>query len=336
MNFLERAWYESRPWLYLLWPCSMLFRGLTAFRRRRQRAGARRLGAQPVVVVGNITVGGAGKTSLLIALARELKRRGFSPGVVSRGFGAAAAAYPLTARADSDPAACGDEPVLIAASTGCPVVVDPDRPRALAHLLSACDIDLALSDDGLQHYRLHRDIEIAVVDGARMFGNGMCLPAGPLREPKQRLLEADLVVVNGEPAAALDLPAAPHRAQMEPLALVNLATGEERPFAGTPFQAGAVLQLVAGIGNPQRFYDLMRRLPYPAARIEFPDHHRFGAEDFDGGRIDMRQPVVMTEKDAVKCRRFARANFWALRAEMKLPREFIEELLEKIERSGKL
>ena len=233
---------------------------------------------------------------------------------------------------------CGDEPALIAASTGCPVVVDPDRPAALAHLLAEYDIDLVLSDDGLQHYRLHRDIEIAVVDGARMFGNGMCLPAGPLREPRRRLGEVDYVVVNGEPGKALkalESPVPSYQVAMAPHSLINLASGEERPFAGAPFHIGHTLQLVSGIGNPQRFHALMENLPYPLARIEFPDHHKFTAEDFAGERIDTHQPIVMTEKDAVKCRRFATPNFWALRAEMKLPPKFVEDLLQKIKRPGK-
>ncbi|MCY3688888.1 MAG: tetraacyldisaccharide 4'-kinase [Gammaproteobacteria bacterium] len=330
MSFLERAWYEERPWLYLLWPLSMLFRAVAAYRRRRHSAGASRLGKQPVIVIGNITIGGTGKTALLIALARELKQRGMSPGIISRGYGATAANYPLAVEADSDPDECGDEPVLIAASTECPVVVDPDRPAALAHLLVEHKVNVVLSDDGLQHYRLHRDIEIAVIDGARMFGNGLLLPAGPLREPRQRLHEVDFVIINGEAADALELPIPQYEAAMEAHSLVNLATSEERSFTGAPFHVGNTLQLVSGIGNPERFYALMESLPYPLARIEFPDHHKFSEEDFAGERIDAHQPIVMTEKDAVKCRRFASANFWALRAEMKLPPEFVKALLKRI------
>ncbi len=330
MNFLARAWYEGHPWLYLLWPFSLLFRGLAAARRKRQSAGAKRLGKQPVIVIGNITVGGAGKTALLIALALELKERKFSPGIVSRGYGASANSFPLDVTADSDPDECGDEPVLIAASTGCPVVVDPDRPAAVAHLLAEHKVNVVLSDDGLQHYRLHRDIEIAVVDGARLFGNGLPLPAGPLREPRQRLHEVDFVIVNGEPAEELEVPVPQYQATMEPHSLVNLASGEERSFAGAPFHVGHTLQLVSGIGNPERFYALMENLPYPVARIEFPDHHKFSAEDFEGERVDIHQPIVMTEKDAVKCRRFATANFWALRADMKLPPAFVKDLLKRI------
>ncbi len=330
MNFLARAWYEGATWLYLLWPFSLLFRGLAAARRKRQSAGAKRLGKQPVIVIGNITVGGAGKTALLIALALELKERKFSPGIVSRGYGASSGSFPLDVTADSDPDECGDEPVLIAASTDCPVVVDPDRPAAVAHLLAEHKVNVVLSDDGLQHYRLYRDIEIAVVDGARLFGNGLPLPAGPLREPRQRLHEVDFVIVNGEPAEELEVPVPLYQATMEPHSLVNLASGEERSFAGAPFHVGHTLQLVSGIGNPERFYSLMENLPYPLARIEFPDHHKFSAADFEGERVDIHQPIVMTEKDAVKCRRFATANFWALRAEMKLPPAFVKDLLKRI------
>ncbi len=333
MKALQRAWYERqpRPWLYLLWPLSLLFRAAAVWRRRRQQARARPRGEAPVIVVGNISLGGTGKTALLIALAREFRRRGFAPGVISRGYGANSGAFPKLAQADSDPAECGDEPVLIAASTGCPVVVDPDRNRALERLLADFKVDLVLSDDGLQHYHMHRDVEIIMVDGERGFGNGLTLPAGPLREPVRRLGEADFVVVNGKPDAAFKVPVPLHHVAMEPDTLVNLRSGEERHFDATAFPAGDVLQLVCGIGNPERFFRLMRRLPNPVAEFEFPDHHRFRAEDFAGGEIDPGRPVVMTEKDAVKCREFARDNLWALRAEMKLPRELIEALLQKLE-----
>ena len=330
MSFLERAWRRSSPWLYLLWPLSLVFRALAALRRRRGRARARGAAAAPVIVIGNISVGGTGKTSLLIALAIELRRCGFSPGVISRGYGATAGEFPKAVGADSDPFACGDEPVLIAASTGCPVVIDPDRGRALAHLLRHGGVDLALSDDGLQHYALHRDIEIAVVDGAAMFGNGLCLPAGPLREPRKRLNEVDMVVVNGKAASPLELPVPQFRVEMAPKGFVNLRSGAEKPFTGAPFQLGDTLQLVCGIGNPERFFQLMRRLPYPLTRIEFPDHHRFRPEDFADPRLDPRQPIVMTGKDAVKCRAFAPANCWELRAEMELPEEFVDHLLRRL------
>ncbi len=330
MSFLERAWRRSSPWLYLLWPLSLVFRALAALRRWRGRATTRGNSAAPVIVIGNISVGGTGKTSLLIALAIELRRRGFSPGVISRGYGAATADFPQAVGADSDPFACGDEPVLIAASTGCPVVIDPDRGRALAHLLRHREVDLVLSDDGLQHYALHRDIEIAVVDGAAMFGNGLCLPAGPLREPRRRLNQVDMVVVNGEAGVVLDLPVPRFRVEMTPQGFVNLRSGAEKPFTGAPFQLGDTLQLVCGIGNPERFFQLMRRLPYPLARIEFPDHHRFRPEDFADPRLDPRQPIVVTGKDAVKCREFAPANCWELRAGMELPVELVDHLLRRL------
>jgi len=330
MKWLQGAWHDGTRWLYALWPVSMLFRGLATLRRRWLQGSARRLGRQPLIVVGNISVGGAGKTSLLMALAQELQGHGFSPGVISRGHGGRNAVFPLSVTADSDPAICGDEPVLIAANTRCPVVIDPDRCRALQKLLADHAVDLVLADDGLQHYRLHRDLEIAMVDGSRMFGNGLCLPAGPLREPPQRLREVDLVVVNGAPVAPLDLPVPVFQAEMQALALVNLHNGEERQFHGRPFAADSTVQVVSAIGNPDRFFALMQKLPHRLARIDFPDHHPFSAKDFASGRIDPQQPIVMTEKDAVKCRKFATANFWVLRATMTFPPALLEALLGKL------
>ncbi len=332
MGFLRRAWRESAPWLYLLWPLALFFRLLATVRGYWQSRGARRLGPQPVIVVGNINLGGSGKTPTLIALAAELRRRGFRPGIISRGYGARARAFPLLATADMDPLECGDEPALIAAATGCPVVVDPDRRAAAAHLLAEFKVDVVLSDDGLQHYRLHRDIEIALVDGAGGLANGLCLPAGPLREPPRRLREVDFVLLNGAAAKPGRWPVSPYRVAMEPLGFRNLASGELRPFDAAAFPRDERLQLVSGIGNPRRFRELMGRLPNPLDHIEFPDHHRFVRADFAG--IDPRRIIVMTEKDAVKCRAFARENFWALRAEMDLPREFFEALMRRLASPG--
>ncbi len=348
MRYLERAWYENHAWLYPLWPLSLLYRLLAACRRWYQSAAARCPGKQPVIVIGNISVGGAGKTSLLIALARELKGRGYRPGIVSRGYGASAKRFPLLVEADSDPGLCGDEPVLIATRSACPVVVDPDRPAALAHLLDNFEVDLVLSDDGLQHYRMHRDIEVVVVDGARRLGNGMCLPAGPLREPAKRLREVDLIVVNTPPngphaptggekqsaaVAALAGPVPVYHASMEAHCLENLVNGEKYPLAGAPIAGATALQAVSAIGNPRRFHAMLESLPCAIVPIDFPDHHRYRPQDFRGPRIDPRLPVVMTEKDAVKCRHFAEANFWVLRADMVLPAELIEDLLQRIEQA---
>lgn len=323
MNFLDRAWYGGRRWPLLLWPLSTLFR-LACLPRRRWLEGRRPPGAgrPPVVVVGNLTVGGTGKTPLVIALMRRLKEDGWRPGAVSRGHGGRPERRPTTATADSNAAQCGDEPVLIAARTGCPVVVDPDRARALAWLTATGDVDVVISDDGLQHYRLPRDVEIVVVDGRRLFGNGLCLPAGPLREPVSRLKEADLVVCNGAPARPLPALRDAHVMEVAPVLLVNLATGEERPFGGAPFSEGTRLEAVAGIGDPRRFFDSLDRLPYPRTERAFPDHYPFTEADF----ADTSRVVVMTEKDAVKCRAFARDSFWCVSTETRLPPALLDAL----------
>jgi tetraacyldisaccharide 4'-kinase len=333
MSFLERAWHERAGWLILLWPVSVLFQALTAIRRAAQQSKQRPAYlTAPLIVIGNISLGGTGKTPLLITLSQELQKQGFKPGIISRGYGGDAPSYPLAVNSDSDVSQSGDEAFLIAGKTGCPVYVDPDRSAALQALLLHEDVDVVLSDDGLQHYNLYRDLEIVVVDGQRLFSNGFCLPAGPLRESMNRLKEAQHIVVNGEPAREIPQLAGASKMQLEPRSLVNMVSGEKRPFAGAPFNMGNKLQAVSALGNPQRFYALLERLPYQVEIFSFPDHHRFTADDFEQEGIDMHQPVVMTEKDAVKCRQFAKNNFWYLSVEVNLESQFFERLTEDIRR----
>ena len=196
MSRLENAWYERAWWLYLLWPVAMPFQGL-GYCRRMLQASDPASNKVPVVIVGNLSVGGTGKTPIIMALSNYLKSNGINPGIVSRGYGGNSKSYPLVVDAQSDSAIVGDEPKLIASACEIPVVVDPDRRRALEYLLAQHEVDVVLSDDGLQHYRLPRDYEIVVVDGARLFGNELTLPAGPLREPLSRLRSVDCVIVNG-------------------------------------------------------------------------------------------------------------------------------------------
>ena len=333
MSFLERAWHERAGWLILLWPVSVLFQALTAIRRAAQQSKQRPAYlTAPLIVIGNISLGGTGKTPLLITLSQELQKQGFKPGIISRGYGGDAPSYPFAVNIDSDVSQSGDEAFLIAEKTGCPVYVDPDRSAALQALLLHEDVDVVLSDDGLQHYNLYRDLEIVVVDGQRLFSNGFCLPAGPLRESMNRLKEAQHIVVNGEPAREILQLAGAIKMQLEPRSLVNMVSGEKRPFAGAPFNMGSRLQAVSALGNPQRFYALLERLPYQVEIFSFPDHHRFTADDFEQEGIDMHQPVVMTEKDAVKCRQFAKNNFWYLSVEVNLESQFFERLTEDIRR----
>jgi len=331
MSFLERAWHKRAGWLVLLWPISLLFQALTRIRRAIQQSKEHPAYiTAPVIVIGNISLGGTGKTPLLITLSQKLQVQGFKPGIISRGYGGAAFSYPFAVDSDSDVHESGDEAFLIAEKTGCPVYVDPNRCAALHALLLNEDVDVVLSDDGLQHYKLYRDLEIVVVDGQRLFSNGFCMPAGPLRESMARLNEVQYIVVNGEPTKKIPQLAAADKMQLEPRFLINMVSGEKRPFSGAPFNMGNKLQAVSALGNPQRFYALLGRLPYQLETFSFPDHHNFTVADFEKQDIDMHQPVVMTEKDAVKCRQFAKNNFWYLSVEVNLESQFVERLIEDI------
>ncbi|MDF1766120.1 MAG: tetraacyldisaccharide 4'-kinase [Gammaproteobacteria bacterium] len=347
MKWLERAWYANAPWLIVLWPLHAVFVALAAWRRRRLTAAAEPYPV-PVVIVGNISVGGTGKTPLLIALVKHLQAKGLRPGVVSRGYGSKATSFPVSVTASTAVDESGDEALIIARQCGCPVVVDPDRVRAVNRLLAMGDIDVILSDDGLQHYAMSRDIEVVVVDGERRFGNGLCLPAGPLREPAARLADASLVVVNGgrtesaktrevltangvhwassEQAPATQSGVEPVEGfgiRVEPNCFVNVVSGEKRPYQGAPFKMGSHLHAVSGLGNPQRFYALLEELGHKVTKHSFPDHHRFTQEDFSRLGLEANQPIVMTEKDAVKVGDFAQENYWFLTIRMKLPTRFL-------------
>lgn len=313
---LARAWYRGHPALWLLLPLSVLYGAVVAVRRWLYRTGVLasvRVGV-PVIVVGNVTVGGTGKTPLTLALIERLRAAGFRPGVVSRGYGGKAG-YPLRLDATTPPAAAGDEPVMLHRRSGVPLVVDPVRSRAARHLLANSDCDVVICDDGLQHLALARDIEIAVVDGTRGLGNGHLLPAGPLREPARRLAQVDLVVVNAEGG---DWPGA-HRMRLLPDALRPVAAG-----AGMPPRPGDRVHAVAGIGNPARFFLQLESLGFVVVRHAFPDHHAYAAADLAFGDA---LPVVMTEKDKVKCEGIAPANAWYLPVSAKLPEPFYESLM---------
>ncbi|MFM1897374.1 MAG: hypothetical protein RLZZ385_2448 [Pseudomonadota bacterium] len=335
MSSLEQAWYRRDGWLLLLWPIALLFQLLAALRKALQGGGRKPAGDElPVIVVGNISVGGTGKTPLIIELANALKVVGLRPAIISRGYLSKAPHYPFLVKPDSDPVECGDEPLLLCSRTECPVVIDPDRVRGLHYIrteLAHLNCDVVLSDDGLQHYAMRRDMEIAVVDGARLFGNGMCLPAGPLREPVSRLERVEHIVINGENSQTADYPQLARAVTMRyvPRFLINQVSGEKKPFNGAPFHIGSTVHAVSGIGNPRRFYDMLTRLPYQLERHEFPDHHGFTEADLN--TIDDHQPIVMTEKDAVKCRDFAKPNYWYLSIEVNLPPAFMETVVREIQ-----
>jgi tetraacyldisaccharide 4'-kinase len=314
---LEQVWYGDDKLGLVLTPLSWLYRFGIAARKIAYGSGlipVKRF-AVPVIVIGNITVGGTGKTPLTIWLANHLREKGRRPGIVSRGYGARGSTKPQQVRPDSNPALVGDEPVLMARRTHCPVAVAANRVRAVQGLLEHYDIDVIISDDGLQHLQLHRDLEIVVIDGDRRFGNGRCLPAGPLREPPGRLQSVDLVVANGRPGKGEHL--------MEYVSgdLCSLC----RPGERLEIQSlrGRTVHAVAGIGNPSRFISALRRAGLDVIKHIFPDHHPFVKADLDFGD-DL--PVVMTEKDAVKCEHFASNRCWYLPVQASLAETFIFRL----------
>jgi tetraacyldisaccharide 4'-kinase len=309
---LTQLWYGKASGAALLAPLAALYGAVMHLRRRAYERGLlRRYGAgSPLVIVGNLTVGGTGKTPLVAWLARELQTRGYRVGIVSRGYGSGArTARLVTAQATWQEV--GDEPLWLAQSTGCPTAVGHDRVAA-ARLLSAAGMNVIVSDDGLQHLRLAPDCRIVVVDGERVFGNGRLLPAGPLREPVSELSRADAVVVNGAAASALRLEGGPARAapliemQLVASIAVALAGGAKRSLDSF---RGARLHAVAGIGNPARFFRALRAFGIDVIEHAFADHHALVASDLDFGD-DL--PVLMTEKDAVKCRLFADARLWSV------------------------
>jgi tetraacyldisaccharide 4'-kinase len=300
MHWLERHWYRRTPVSVALLPLAALYCLVIALRRLAYRLRilpSTRLRV-PVIVVGNITVGGTGKTPLVVWLAQLLHANGYRPGIVTRGYGGQASTWPQHVRAHSDPLMVGDEPVLIARAAGCPVLADPDRVRAARLLLEQYKCDVVISDDGMQHYRLVRDLEIAVIDGQRRFGNGWCLPAGPLREPVSRLQSVDARIVQGTPMAG--------EWGMTLASQGVHGVGGSHTSSIEGFR-GKTVHAFAGIGNPTRFFDQLRALGLQVIEHPFPDHHVFQAADFPFGG---GHEVIMTEKDAVKCERLGIAAWY--------------------------
>jgi tetraacyldisaccharide 4'-kinase len=339
-RWLENEWQRLGGGALVFLPLTLVFRVLVAVRRLlyRLRILPAWRARVPVVVVGNITVGGSGKTPLVIAIVERLRARGWNPAVVARGYGrvprreqdplGVVRVYPELAT----PEHFGDEPVLIARRANVPVFVSPDRPAAARSLLEVhADVDVVVSDDGLQHYALGRDVEIAVVDAERLYGNGLMLPSGPLREPVSRLAGVDAVVFNGSPTAAIaDRAPGPPRFTMRlgNERFVALHGGAEH---GSPEFAAAVrgksVAAVAGIGNPDRFFDHLAALGVHARRHAFPDHHPFQPPEL---KLPGAEVIVMTEKDAVKCAAFADSRMWFLRVDALVPQEFEEFLLARL------
>jgi len=376
VNWLQHHWYRITPLHLILFPVSLVFRALVALRREMYRNGT--LSSQqlllPVIVVGNINVGGTGKTPLTLALAQQLVEHGWHPLIVSRGFGGSTQ-NPRYVDASSTAQQVGDEPLLMARRTICPVWVGRDRvkaARAALHAHPQCDV--VLCDDGLQHYRLQRDVEIAVIDAVRRFGNGLMLPAGPLREPVSRLQSVDAVVVNVQarnPRYALPHPnpdgttshsTKPASGQVAGYLPQGEGANEslrEFQFDGDAAPAGQyVMRLsgdtfynlldpdkkasashfhsqnnhaVAGIGNPQRYFQHLEALGIPFTPHAFPDHHPYSAPDLAFANCDA---ILLTEKDAVKCAAFANERYWVLRVDAQIDSALLDHILRKIKIHG--
>ena len=308
-DWLTNSWYRPSLLSWLLRPLNWLYRLIIWLRRQAYRYGIFKQYTLrvPVIVVGNVSVGGSGKTPFVIWLAQYLQKQGWQPGIISRGYGGKADHYPCSVHLDSLATEVGDEPLLIHQRTHCPVVVAPDRVAAGQQLLAENPCNVIITDDGLQHYRLQRDIEIVIIDANRGLGNQLCLPAGPLRESLSRLETVDFTIFHGESnSQRLTM-------QLQLQQAIQLKNNNHNKslteFAKTPIYA------VAGIGHPQRFFDQLQQLGLTIISHAFADHHAYTEADFQFAEA---YPILMTEKDAVKCHGFATENMWYVPAEAKL------------------
>lgn len=302
---LNSLWYERNALRWLLWPLAVVFKFLVSRRRKQYLAGTKPVlhPDVPVIVVGNISIGGTGKTPVTLWLIDQLRQQGWSPGVVSRGYGGKAPVYPHLVSATDPASVTGDEPLMIHLRSGAPVVVDPDRSRAVHRLLQDKSVNLVISDDGLQHYPLARTFELVVVDSSRGFGNGQVLPMGPLREPLSRISSVDAIIVNGgESAEWSHLHQRCFAMTVAPARWVPLnSVSREIMESVINGQFGGAIHALAGIGNPQRFFDTLSNLGFQFEPHMFPDHHDYtelDLEPFESGFC------LTTEKDAVKLRQF--------------------------------
>ncbi len=319
IDTLESAWYGNGRVPWWTWPLAALYGVVVRLRGWLYRSGALRSVRLPVpvIVIGNLSVGGTGKTPLAIAVVASLRARGYRPGVVSRGYGGNQREPCLLGEAP-DPARVGDEPCLIHAG-GVPVAVGRDRPAA-ARLLLDTGCNVLVADDGLQHYRLKRDLEICVIDGVRRFGNRQLLPAGPLREPLERLTRVDFRVCNGGAAEAGEYPM-----QLRGGDVIALTDGRKQALIDF---SGQRVHAVAAIGNPRRFFDSLRAVGIEVVEHAFADHHAFTAAELD---FNDGLPLLMTDKDAVKCRRFAQPHWWRVPVHAELPVSFHDALVARVD-----
>ena len=319
-SFVVDSWYKKSLWLYLLYPFSLMFSYATS-RRYRKFVKNKQISYKseiPVIVVGNLTIGGTGKTPLVKYIATELQKLGYKPGLVSRGYGGK---FKETMRVDENSSVkqTGDEAQILS-KLGLPFYIDINRVRAVKTLAANHDCDIIISDDGLQHYNMNRDVEILVIDGKRRFGNNLLFPAGPLRESKKRINSVDFIVNNSGPTEEGE-----HLMNISPSRFVHLKSGKSYPVEKWPMHKQ--VHAVAGLGNPGRFFDLLARLGFDIARHPFADHHNFSTTDLH--YLD-HLPIIMTEKDASKCKSFNNNRIWYLTIEAEISDKFIEKLDSKI------
>ena len=319
-SFVVDSWYKKSLWLYLLYPFSFIFSYLTS-RRRRKYIKNKKISYKsdiPIVVVGNLTIGGTGKTPLVKYIANELAERGYMPGIVSRGYGGK---FKETLHVTSETSVkeTGDEAQILA-KLNLPFYIDKNRVRAVKKLIKDHDCDVIISDDGLQHYKMGRHVEIAVIDGKRRFGNNLTFPAGPLRESKNRLSSVDFIVNNSGPTEEGE-----YLMNISPSKFVHLKSGKSYSVDKWPMHNQ--IHAVAGLGNPGRFFDLLDKLGFDSIRHPFPDHHNFSSSDIF--YLD-HLPIVMTEKDASKCKDFDNNKIWYLTIDADVTNKFIDKLDKKI------
>ncbi len=322
---IEKIWFDNHPLKYLLWPLlwplSLLFGVISRSRRKQYQTGKKVAykAPVPVVVVGNITAGGNGKTPVVVWLVEQLQQLGYKPGVVSRGYGAKAPYYPLLVNADTPAKHCGDEPKLIHSRTGAPVAVDPVRSNAVEALLES-GVDIVITDDGLQHYALARDIELVIVDGNRRFGNESLIPLGPLREGVERLAEVDFVITNGGQAHTSEI-----TMSLTPSEAINLKTKQHADVTELKD-----LVAFAGIGHPPRFFNTLNVMNADVKVTKgFDDHQDFDPQELEA-LARQGANVIMTEKDAVKCRDYAHDNWWYLPVSAQFDVNDAEKILNRI------
>ncbi len=316
-RLFNASWYGPWQWTWVLWPLALLVSFITKRKRQQFLASPPKAFSVPVIVVGNITIGGTGKTPVVQSLVRYLQEQGYKPGIISRGYGGELNRFPHLITQKDTSQQVGDEPFMMFQSLQVPVVVDPVRARGVACLLEN-DVNVVISDDGLQHYGLHRDIEICVIDGSRGLGNAQLMPVGPLREARSRLQSVDFVLQSQSTDAVSGF-------DVVPVAWVNVKTGEQLGVKELNVAADALA--IAGIGNPSKFARTLNEMGVQCAHRWFPDHYAYKASDL----APLTGQVLMTEKDAVKIRAFATDDMWYLQIQASLSEVFLDSVKSKLE-----